>query len=511
MKSWRTLQRAGVGFSPRQTVDMTLEQLLAGVTLTTPLPAPLSSLAITGLDYDSRRVQPGFAFFAFAGANVDGRKFAASAFERGAVAVVSDLAAPAGWTAPWIQVEHGRAALAQAARNFYDSPDRRLSITGVTGTNGKTTTAFLIDEMLRSAGRTTALLGTIEYRMAGKKIAAVNTTPESLDLYRMFHDLEQAGGTHVTMEVSSHALAIGRVDGLRFHTALFTNLTRDHLDFHHTMENYFAAKSLLFRPEHAPPPVWAGINHDDQWGHGLQTAPETRVLRYGFEEGANVRARDLTVGFEGLRFTIDFEGRAIPIHSPLVGRMNAYNILAAFCAGVSYGLDDCAIQRGVAECAAVPGRFERIRQGQPFLVVVDYAHTDDALRNVISVARGLAPKRIVTLFGCGGDRDRSKRPLMGMAAGELSDYVVLTSDNPRSEDPLAIMNDALVGLRRYDTPHAVEPDREKAIRLALRQAEAGDIVILAGKGHETYQIQGPKTIHFDDREVARRELQELGY
>jgi UDP-N-acetylmuramoyl-L-alanyl-D-glutamate--2,6-diaminopimelate ligase len=313
------------------------------------------------------------------------------------------------------------------------------------------------------------------------------------------------------MEVSSHALAIGRVDGMRFHTALFTNLTRDHLDFHRTMENYFAAKSLLFRPEHAPPPAYAGINHDDEWGRRIQTAPETRVLRYGFGDGANVRARDLRVDFEGLRFTIDYAGRVIPLHSRLVGRMNAYNILAAFCAGISYGLDDCAIQRGVAECAAVPGRFERIQQGQPFLVVVDYAHTDDALRNVISVARGLAPKRIITLFGCGGDRDRSKRPLMGMAAAELSDYVVLTSDNPRSEDPLSIINDALVGLRRSDTAHAVEPDRESAIRLALKKAKPGDIVILAGKGHETYQILGSKTIHFDDREVARTVLRELGY
>lgn len=489
---------------------MTLAQLLSGIRTVAPTPAAVAASEITGLDYDSRRIEPGWVFFAFPGAKVDGRKFAASAMERGAVAVVSELPAPDDWNAPWIQVDDGRAALAQAARNFYGSPDRRLAVTGITGTNGKTTTAFITDEMLRAAGRTTALVGTIEYRMGTKKMPAVNTTPESLDLYRLFHALEEAGGTHVTMEVSSHALALGRVDGMTFHTAVFTNLTRDHLDFHQTMEKYFAAKSLLFRPASGAAPKWAAINHDDVWGRRIDAAVETRVLWYGMETGATVRARDIKMNFEGVRFTVDTESGSFPVHSPLVGRMNVYNILAAVSAGLSYGLTHEEIAHGVAECGAVPGRFERIREGQPFLVVVDYAHTDDALRNVISVARELAPKRVITLFGCGGDRDRSKRPLMGMAAGELSDFVVLTSDNPRSEDPLDIMNDALVGLRRTDTPHAVEPDREKAIRVALHEAGPGDVVILAGKGHETYQIIGPKTIHFDDREVARTVLREMG-
>jgi UDP-N-acetylmuramoyl-L-alanyl-D-glutamate--2,6-diaminopimelate ligase len=490
--------------------SMTLEQLLSGISNAAPIPPSLSASEITGLDYDSRRIEPGFVFFAFPGAKVDGRNFAASAIERGAIAVVSELPAPDGWNAPWIQVEHGRAALAQAARNFYDSPDQRLAITGITGTNGKTTTAFITDEMLRSAGRTTALVGTIEYRLGTKRLPAVNTTPESLDLYRLFHELEGAGGTHVTMEVSSHALAVGRVQGMAFHTAVFTNLTRDHLDFHQTMESYFAAKSLLFRPSSGVAPKWAAINHDDGWGRKISTAPETRVLWYGLEEGATVRARDVKMNFEGVRFTVDSESGSFPVKSPLVGRMNVYNILAAVSAGLSYKLAPEVIARAVADCEAVPGRFERIRRGQPFLVVVDYAHTDDALRNVISVARELAPKRVITLFGCGGDRDRSKRPLMGMAAGGLSDFVVLTSDNPRSEDPLDIINDALVGLRRTDTPHAVEPDRGKAIRLALHEARPGDVVILAGKGHETYQIIGPKTLHFDDREVARAVLREMG-
>jgi UDP-N-acetylmuramoyl-L-alanyl-D-glutamate--2,6-diaminopimelate ligase len=489
---------------------MTLEQLLSGIRLLQPISASLATSDIAGLDYDSRRIEPGFLFFAFPGAKVDGRRFAAAAVERGAIAVVSELPAPDAWTAPWIQVEHGRTALAQAARNFYRAPDQRLALTGITGTNGKTTTAFIIDGMLRSAGRTTALVGTIEYRLGAKRLPAVNTTPESLDLYRLFHELEEAGGTHVTMEVSSHALAVGRVQGMTFHTAVFTNLTRDHLDFHHTMENYFAAKMLLFHPATGAPPKWAAINRDDEWGRKVEPAPEMHALWYGLGEGATVRARDVKMNFEGVRFTVDSEGGSFAVRSPLVGRMNVYNILAAVSAGISYDLTPEVIARGVAECGAVPGRFERIREGQPFLVVVDYAHTDDALRNVISVARELAPKRVITLFGCGGDRDRSKRPLMGMAAGELSDYVVLTSDNPRSEDPLDIINDALVGLRRFDTPHAVEPDREKAIRIALHEAKPGDVVILAGKGHETYQITGAKTIHFDDREVARTVLREMG-
>ena len=313
------------------------------------------------------------------------------------------------------------------------------------------------------------------------------------------------------MEVSSHALALGRVYGISFHTAIFTNLTRDHLDFHLTMEDYFAAKRLLFLPEGAPPPAWVVINHDDPHGRAIRPSPLSQSLRYGFEEGADVRAADMRTGFDGLRFTIEHEGKKISMASPMVGRINAYNILAASCAALSYGLNWESICEGIAQCPPVPGRFERVDEGQPFLLVVDYAHTDDALRNVISVARGLSPKRVITLFGCGGDRDRAKRPLMGAAAAEASNFVVLTSDNPRSEDPIAIMNDALVGLRRFDTPHLLEPDREKAIGAALRQAKPGDIIILAGKGHEPYQVLKDRTISFDDREVARKILKKLGY
>ena len=490
---------------------MKITEVLANLPLKSPIPQSLRLSEISGLEYDSRHVQPGFLFFAFPGAKADGRQFAASALDKGAIAVASESPAPSDLEARWIVVEHGRRALATAARNFYLDPAARLGITGITGTNGKTTTTFLTDAILRHAGKVTAVIGTIEYRMGAEIRPAVNTTPESLDLYRLFHELESIGGTHVTMEVSSHALALGRAYGVRFHTAVFTNLTRDHLDFHHTMEDYFAAKHLLFTPEGAPPPKWAVINTDDEYGRRIQAAGTSQVLRYGFEPGADVRAVNMRTGFDGLHFTIEHAGKEIPMRSPLVGRINVYNILAACSAALSYGLDWNMIAPGIAEAPPVPGRFERVDEGQPFLVVVDYAHTDDALRNVIAVARSLHANRVITLFGCGGDRDRSKRPLMGQAAGEASDFVVLTSDNPRSEDPLAIMNDALVGLRRYDTPHVAEPDREKAIRAAIRQASPGDIVILAGKGHEPYQVLKDRTISFDDREVAREVLRGLGY
>jgi UDP-N-acetylmuramoyl-L-alanyl-D-glutamate--2,6-diaminopimelate ligase len=488
---------------------MTIAEVLQGAPLRKGLIADLGKTAVVGLEYDSRRVQPGFVFFAFPGARVDGREFARQALEKGAVAIVSELPAPEGFHSPWVEVEHGRQALAVAARNFYSNPPERLKLTGVTGTNGKTTTTFLIDAVLRAAGLTTALVGTIEYRLAGEVRPAINTTPESLDLYRLFAELERAGGTHATMEVSSHALALGRVYGITFQTAVFTNLTRDHLDFHHTMEDYFAAKRLLFKPQGTVAPEWAVINFDDPYGRKISTA--ARTLTYGFAAGADLRASSLEMNFDGLRLTVDHAGERVQLASPLVGKFNAYNILAACGTALSYGLDWTLISRAIANSPRVPGRFESVQLGQPFLVIVDYAHTDDALRNVISVARELRPKRVITLFGCGGDRDRSKRPLMAQAAAELSDYVVLTSDNPRSEDPLAIMNDALVGLRRFDTPHTLEPDRTKAIRAAIREAAAGDILILAGKGHETYQVLKDRTIHFDDREVARDVLQHLGY
>ena len=490
---------------------MTLSDLLLDVRLKRPLPPTLAGAPVNGVEYDSRRVAEGALFFAFPGSRTDGRRFAEDALARGAVAVASESEAPEDLASRWIPVEHGRQALAVASRTFYGRPDERLGLTGVTGTNGKTTTGFLIDSVLRAAGGVTALIGTIEYHLAGRVLPAVNTTPESLELARMFAELAAAGGTHATMEVSSHGLALARVYGLHFHTAVFTNLTRDHLDFHGTMDAYFAAKRMLFAGAGAPPPPFAVLNRDDEYARQIPADSRTETLWYGVGPDANLRARRISSGSQGLRFEVHYGKLRLALASPLIGKINVYNILAACGAGLSYGIAPETIVRGIADLRAVPGRFERVDEGQPFVVVVDYAHTDDALRNVIAVARGLNPKRVITVFGCGGDRDRAKRPLMGQAAAEASDLVVLTSDNPRSEDPLDIMNDALVGIRRKDVPHVVEPDRAAAIARALKEAHPGDIVILAGKGHETYQVLKDKTIPFDDRAVAREVLKGYGY
>jgi UDP-N-acetylmuramoyl-L-alanyl-D-glutamate--2,6-diaminopimelate ligase len=491
---------------------MTLGEILSGIRLKQPIAPELATVEITGLDFDSRRTGEGFLFFAFPGSRTDGRQFAQQAIARGAVAVASESpASDAALEGRWIQVEHGRQALAIAARNFYHAPDERLGLTGITGTNGKTTTGFLIDSVLRAAGHTTALIGTIEYHLGGRVLPAVNTTPESLDLIRILAELEKMGGSHATMEASSHALALGRIYGLHFHTAVFTNLTRDHLDFHGTMEAYFEAKQMLFQGAGGPPPPFAVLNRDDPYARKIKLHPDTQVYWYGLGQEPNLRARHISSGFQGLRFDVQHGKLRFPVESPLIGKINVYNILAACGAGLSYGISPEIVARGIANLKAVPGRFERVDEGQPFVVVVDYAHTDDALRNVIAVSRGLNPKRVITLFGCGGDRDRAKRPLMGQAAAEASDYVVLTSDNPRSEDPLTIMNDALVGIRRVDVPHIVEPDRATAIARAIQEAREGDIVILAGKGHETYQVLKDKTIAFDDRVVARDVLRGYGY
>jgi UDP-N-acetylmuramoyl-L-alanyl-D-glutamate--2,6-diaminopimelate ligase len=485
---------------------MKLGELLAGVS------AQLAEIEVAGLEYDSRRVEPGYLFFAFVGERADGRRFAGEAVKKGAVAVVSEAERPSDVGVPWVRVPHGRQALAAASRNFYQHPDERIALTGITGTNGKTTTCYVSDSILRAAGKTTGLIGTIEYRLAGRVLPAVNTTPESLDVMRLLAELERAGGSHMTMEVSSHALALGRVHGFQFQTAVFTNLTRDHLDFHGTMEAYGAAKRMLFAPSDAAEPRFAVINADDPAGQRM-VASGSEVIWYGLSGAAELRAKNIRSGFGGLTFDLSWRGASVEVASTLGGRINVYNILAAAGVGLSHGLDLDTIRKGVANCRAVPGRFERVDAGQPFLVVVDYAHTDDALRNVITVARELAGNkgRVITLFGCGGDRDRTKRPLMGMAAAELSDFVVLTSDNPRSEDPLGIMNDAMVGIRRFDTPHIAEPDRTKAIQRALQEARPHDVVLLAGKGHESYQVLQGRTIDFDDRKVARDVLGELGY
>ena len=470
-------------------------------------------LEIAEVAYDSRKVKPGTLFVAIHGEKTDGNEFIAEAIARGAVAIVSEQARRESIPAevPWIKVPFARRALALIAANYFGRPAEVLKLVGVTGTNGKTTTSFLVDSILRAAGCEVGLLGTISYRLVREARPAIHTTPESLDLQNFLADVVRAGGTHAVLEASSHALAQDRLWGCPFAVAIFTNLTRDHLDYHKTLDDYFAAKRRLFEGTGAAAPGTGVVNRDDAYGKQL-AGLAARTLTYGLEPGADITTRKPALSFSGLEFTAETPIGKIEVRSPLVGRINVYNILAAIGAGVALGLPMDVISTGIAQLASVPGRFERINADQPFLVIVDYAHTDDALRNLLSTAKELNPDgRIITLFGCGGDRDRAKRPLMGEAAGRLSDIVVLTSDNPRSEDPLLIINDAIVGLQRTNTKFLVEPDRERAIEIALDQARPGDIVLLAGKGHETTQVLRDRTIDFDDRQMARQMLRHRGF
>ncbi len=486
---------------------MKLSALLARAETLAPPPA----LDALGLDYDSRRIEPGFAFFAFPGEQVDGHDFIQQARAAGAIAVVSERPQPAGDPGPWMQVAHGRQALAEAALAFYDRPDRHIGLIGVTGTNGKTTTVFLIDSILRAAGFVTARLGTIDHRVGDEAIPAVNTTPESLDLVRLFARTREIGGKFATLEVSSHGLELRRIYGLEFHTGVFTNLSQDHLDFHHTMEAYARAKRRLFEGAGARPPRYGVINHDDPVGRDFLTLDGFEKSSYGVEAGAAIRAKRVQATFEGLRLEIETPRGVIEIRSRLLGDFNVSNILAAVGAGLAAGVDPRTIEEGVGALEAVPGRFENVRVGQDFGVIVDYAHTPDALDNVLRAARKIAGRkgRVLTVFGCGGDRDRAKRPLMGEAAGRGSDRVILTSDNPRSEDPLRILADASIGLDRVEASYVREADRRRAIRQALLEARSGDVVMIAGKGHETVQKIGDEALPFDDRQVAREMLAQL--
>jgi UDP-N-acetylmuramoyl-L-alanyl-D-glutamate--2,6-diaminopimelate ligase len=490
---------------------MTFLDLLAGAEVL----AQNGNPQVTGVEYDSRRVKPGNLFVAMRGESSDGNRFLGQALAAGAVAVVTDSdQKPSG--VAWAQVPHGRRALAVVSQNFYGRPAERLAITGITGTNGKSTTAFSIESILSAAGRKSALVGTIEYHVAGTVLPAPHTTPEALELQRIFRQAADHGASEVVMEVSSHALAQGRTYGIPLEVAVFTNLTRDHLDYHATMEEYFAAKQVLFEGSGAPEPRWAVLNVDDDAGVRLakfSKAQRSQVITYGLAR-ADVHAAKVHISAQGTRFDVVTPDDNIPVQSQLIGRVNVYNILAASAAAYARGCSSDAMEAGVRTLARVPGRFERVDCGQAFTVVIDFAHTDDALRNLTALAREFVKAsggRVITVFGCGGDRDRSKRPLMGEAAGKGSDFVVLTSDNPRTEDPIAIINDAAVGLQRSGAQHQTEPDRRAAIHLAVNTAKAGDIVLIAGKGHEKSQILATGPVPFDDAEVAAEALGDLGY
>ncbi len=494
---------------------MTFEQILQGAEVLSQTDAA----AVVGLAYDSRRVKPGYLFLAMQGETSNGNQFIDRAIAAGAVAIVTDSATEQARPGiAWALVTHGRRALARLSANFYKQPAERLAITGVTGTNGKSTTTFLLESILIAAGRKNLLVGTIEYHVAGKVLPAPHTTPESLELNQMLAEGIGQGATEAVMEVSSHALAQQRVFAIPFDVAVFTNLTRDHLDYHRTMEEYFDAKRILFEGCGTEAPRVSVINSDDEYGGKLASISKnagSKVRTYGWAAG-DFHAENVEITSRGTRFDMATPSGTIAIFSPLIGKVNVYNILAASAAAWARDCSPREIAVGVAALTRVPGRFERVDCGQPFTVVVDYAHTDDALRNLTALAREFVTQagqkgRVITVFGCGGDRDRAKRPLMGEAAGKGSDFAVLTSDNPRSEDPLAIMNDAVVGLQRSGAKYAMEPDRRAAIGLAVGEARPGDIVLIAGKGHEKVQISRAGSLPFDDVQVACEVLGKCGY
>ena len=477
---------------------------------------------ITGVEYDSRRVRPGAVFVAMKGGSTDGNRYIDKALAHGALGVITDsaptfdhlLVYQAG--VPLLQVEHGRRALAQASAAFFGHPERKLAATGITGTNGKTTTAFLVEALLNAAARKTILIGTIEYHVAGDVRPSLHTTPESRDLFELMAEGAALGATELVTEVSSHGLDQGRAAGIRFDVAVFTNFTRDHLDYHQTMEKYFSAKRLLFDGTVYPAPRVAVINAHDERAHQLSEAARNagaEIRTYGIGMG-DWRAANHSLTPGGAVIELETPSGSARITSRLAGEVNILNLLSALAAAHARGVAFDDLVKFAPSLRPVPGRFQPVDGGQPFTVIVDYAHTDDALRNLILLARQMTAAsdgRVITLFGCGGDRDRTKRPKMGQAAGEGSDFVIATSDNPRSEDPLAILAEVEPALKATGVRYAVEPDRSAAIRLALQAAQPHDIVLIAGKGHEKEQILATGSIPFDDSEIALSTLTELRY
>jgi UDP-N-acetylmuramoyl-L-alanyl-D-glutamate--2,6-diaminopimelate ligase len=483
-----------------------------------------SEQPVTGVEYDSRRVQPGSVFVAMKGGSTDGNRYVEKAIAAGALGIVTDSAQTFDHLLvfqpglPVLEVEHGRRALSQASAAFFGHPERKLAATGITGTNGKTTTAFLTEALLNSAARTTVLIGTIEYHVAGEVRPSVHTTPESRDLFELMAEGVSLGATELVTEVSSHALDQGRAFGLSFDVAVFTNLTQDHLDYHQSMEKYFAAKRLLFDGTVYPAPRVAVINAHDARAKELAAAArragaEVRLYGIGQIDMCDWRVANYSLRPSGAELELETPAGSAKVISRLADEVNILNLLAAFTAAHARGVSFDRLIESIPNLKPVPGRFQSVDAGQPFSVIVDYAHTDDALRNLIVLARQITAQkasRVITVFGCGGDRDRTKRPKMGLAAGQGSDFVVATNDNPRSEDPMAILAEIEPGLKASKTSYVIEPDRAAAITFALHEARPGDVVLIAGKGHEREQILAGRTIPFDDAEVALSALAELG-
>jgi UDP-N-acetylmuramoyl-L-alanyl-D-glutamate--2,6-diaminopimelate ligase len=462
------------------------------------VPESAADVDASSLAYDNRLVQPGTLFFCVPGFTRDGHEFASAAVARGAAALVVERPVDVG--VPEIHVPSVRAAMAPAAARFYGDPTAHLQTVGVTGTNGKTTTAFLMRALLEAAGRQSGLLGTVKSVIGGVESEVLRTTPEAIDLQRTFREMLDAGDEACVMEVSSHALTLHRADGIHFAAAIFTNLTQDHLDFHETMEEYYAAKRKLFTELS---PTHAVVNVDDPYGARLAEELGTAVT-FALGRDASYRAGDVQTGLDGSHFTVAAPDGVFELSSPLTGRFNVSNVLGAFATARSLGVEAEVAIAAIAGAGQVPGRFQAVNEGQDFAVLVDYAHTPDSLENVLRAARGLTEGRLHVVFGCGGDRDRGKRPLMGEIAARLADRVIVTSDNPRSEDPAAIIDEILVG-SGPDVEHEV--DRRVAIESAIATAAVGDVVVVAGKGHEQGQeFEGGRKIPFDDVTVAREIL-----
>jgi UDP-N-acetylmuramoyl-L-alanyl-D-glutamate--2,6-diaminopimelate ligase len=481
-----------------------------------------STAPVTGIEYDSRRVRPGSVFVAMKGGSTDGNKFVGKAIAANAAGIVTDSPDTFDHLQVYhpeiglLLVDHGRHALSEAAAAFFGHPEKKLAAIGITGTNGKTTTAYLTEALLNAAERKTVLIGTIEYHVAGQVRPSIHTTPEPRDLYELMAEGAAHGATELVTEVSSHALDQGRATGINFDVAVFTNLTRDHLDYHQTMDRYYAAKRLLFDGTVYPAPRVAVINAQDERAKQLARSARNagaEVRTYGIGQG-DWRAASYTLTPAGATIQLETPAGTAEVESHLAGEVNILNLLAAFTVAHARGVSFAGLVAAVPMLKPVPGRFQPVSAGQPFTVIVDYAHTDDALLNLTALARQMtAPtgKRVITLFGCGGDRDRTKRPRMGLAAGRGSDYVVATSDNPRSEDPRTILTEIEPGLKESGVKYIVEPDRATAIQLALEAAAPGDVVLLAGKGHEKEQILASGSVPFDDAEIALSSLARLGY
>jgi len=478
---------------------MTIAELLRGLK-TKRVSGPLER-DVKGIAYDSRAIKNGFIFVAVKGFSVDGHAYIKDAVSRGAVGVVAEKILDLQNDTTFIEVDDSRRALAFLSSVFYKEPSKRLSLIGITGTNGKTSTSYIVRNILEAWGRKASLLGTIHYIINDKVLPAPHTTPESLDLQRYLKETVDSNVEYAVLEVSSHALALKRVEGCLFKTAVFTNFSQDHLDFHGTMQEYFAAKSRLFN--YLQKDGYAVLNWDDPMVKGLADKLNCNLITCGFERGAMLRAENIKEsGIQGgLSFEIQAPEGRFAVNSGLVGRNSVYNILMAVGVAYALGISRDAIIKGIREMRPVEGRFEKVDEGQEFLCIVDYAHTEDALKNLIQEARRITKGKIITVFGCGGDRDRSKRPKMGAAATELSDFVIITSDNPRTEEPMEIIKEITRGIRKNN--YMVEPERAEAIKEAVAIAKAGDTLLIAGKGHEDYQeIKGTR-YPFSDKEFFK--------